>query len=243
MAQPPSSGGGGPSGDSTTPPNAPPGNTIDLASTEESPTDALTGSGDLASGGSTDRPTEEKEKGGFVSKLSQYASLITAALAIFAAVATLSTPADLRAGMRSVVGLRYRVEITYPTDRDHFSCPVTRARRKAPKPVIVTAKGTAKLPPDWHLFIFLQAPDQLRYYIAGAAATTVSDDGSWSVDLQIGSAYPEDCNEPYKIYAILATREGQRDLLEGLKDLDTGSPWLPALPHHGPEAIADVTLR
>jgi hypothetical protein len=85
------------------------------------------------------RATEAKERRTLVSTLSQYASLITAALAIFAAAATLSTPADTRAGMRSLLGLRYNVAITSPTDSDAHSCPTSTSGRP-PKPVMVRSE-------------------------------------------------------------------------------------------------------
>jgi hypothetical protein len=97
------------------------------------------------------------------------------------------------------------------------------------------------MPRDWDLLVFLQTPDELRYYLADGAAVAVKPDHSWSVKMQLGGGSADDCNKPYKFYAILATREGQEEVLNRLK-IDRGAAWLSALPHHGPEAIHIVTL-
>jgi hypothetical protein len=54
-------------------------------------------------------------------------------------------------------------------------------------------------------------------------------------DRQRGGPWP-------KFYAVLATRRGQEEVLNRIKDLDKGAPWRPGLPHHGPKAIVIVTL-
>ena len=178
---------------------------------------------------SADSPVDKKERRATyrASIFSAAASFITAAIALTAV--TFASPADMRARARTCVR-QYSVEIASPADG-------AKVKNK------VTITGKAEIPGDWVLLVFVQTPEELRYYVAGGVAVTVEPDGHWTIkDEPLGEGKPDDLNKIYKIYAILATREGQREFLDGLKDRNSSAPWLQSLPHHAPEDIARVTL-
>lgn len=187
-------------------------------------------------GGPPDAPTDKKGgKGTFVAALvSALASVLTAVIALTAV--TFASPADVRAEVKS--------------RRRHVSVKIERPvdGEKINKKLHIT--GTVRLPNDWVLLVFVQTPEELKYYIAGDGAITVKPDGHWEIKpTLLGSKdpaeRPDDLNKSYRIYAIIATREGQRqflDLLAKVPEKEKDAPWLPVLPHHSREDVHVVTL-
>jgi hypothetical protein len=193
-------------------------------------------SADDSGGAPPDTPGDKKGgKGTFVAALvSALASLLTAVIALTAV--TYASPAEVRAEVKS----RRRhvsVKIERPADGEEIN-----------KKLSIT--GTVRMPSDWVLLVFVQTPEELKYYVAGGGAITVKPDGHWEIQPQtLGSEDPAerpgDLNKSYKIYAVVATREGQRqflDLLAKVPEKEKDAPWLPVLPHHPREDIHTVAL-
>ncbi len=160
-------------------------------------------------------------------------SLLTAVIAVTAV--TFAEPADLRAGAKC---RWHHCSVVIETPAD--GADANRAAG-ADKPK-VTISGRVKMPRDWVLLVFIQTPDELRYYVA-RVAVPVKPDGSWAIDEELGDGNRDNDGQSFKIYAVLATREGQREFLDGLQDRNSEAPWLKSLPHHAREDIVRVTLR
>ena len=172
----------------------------------------------------------------FAAFIAAMASLLTAAIAVTAV--TFAEPADLRAETRSLLW-HYSVAIESPRD----GAEVKRPAGSKTKPPAATINGGVKMPRDWVLLVFIQSPDELRYYVAGGVAVPVAPDGRWTINETFGSGAPDEDGQSFKIYAVLATRDGQREFLDGLQDRNTDAPWLKSLPHHAREDIVRVRLR